>query len=100
MFAPLQGETYAEFSTNEEPADLTTMVMWEGGEIHLRSDATLAMLRSVGGIWKVLGTMGKVFPRFIRDGMYNFIAKRRIGWFGTAQECHLPTPEQRKRILP
>ena len=38
-------------------------------------------------------------PPFIRNGVYNFIAKNRYKWFGKKNICLLPTPELKARFL-
>ncbi len=41
-------------------------------------------------------------PYFLRDWIYNFVARRRYRWFGKQEEenaCFLPRPEWRARFL-
>jgi len=38
-------------------------------------------------------------PKFIRDAVYNLIAKNRYKWFGKKEECWLPTPDLKARFL-
>ena len=45
------------------------------------------------------GGVGLMLPRFIRDAVYEFIAKRRYRWFGKRDQCMVPTPELRSRFL-
>jgi predicted DCC family thiol-disulfide oxidoreductase YuxK len=40
-----------------------------------------------------------IVPKFIRDGIYNFIAKNRYKWFGVREQCMMPTPEVRSRFI-
>ncbi len=40
-----------------------------------------------------------IVPKFIRDGIYNWIAKNRYRWFGKKEVCMVPTPEVRSRFL-
>ena len=57
--------------------DLGTIVVWEGSKRWVRSTAALKILYAVGGIWRGLSVIGTMVPQFIRDGVYNFIARRR-----------------------
>ena len=41
----------------------------------------------------------RIFPKFIRDGVYNLVAKNRYRWFGKKEECWVPTPELKARFL-
>ena len=88
-YAPLQGETYAGLSA-AVPTDLSTMVFLDDHRIWTESGAVLAALRSLGGAWGLVGSVGRFVPPLVRDGMYRFVARRRIGWFGPADACVLP----------
>lgn len=88
-FAPLQGETYSNLDA-EKPNDVSTMVFVDARGLWIESNAVLAGLRAIGGGWRVLAAIGGLVPRFLRDAMYRFVARRRIGWFGPADACSLP----------
>ena len=68
--------------------------------VQIHSDAALAVLRLLGGGWTVLGTLGLIVPRWIRDGAYKAFAKRRFQLFGRVDTCQLWPPAWRTRILP
>lgn len=99
-FAPLQGETYARLPNDDKPDDLSTVALLDGGRLFMRSDAVVRLLGHLGGTWTLLGAMGRVIPRGARDGLYRFIAKRRLRWFGGAEACKLPSRGERERMLP
>lgn len=40
-----------------------------------------------------------IIPRFIRDWVYDYIAKNRYQWFGKKQSCMMPTPELKRKFL-
>jgi predicted DCC family thiol-disulfide oxidoreductase YuxK len=40
-----------------------------------------------------------IVPAFIRNAVYDFIAKNRYKWFGKKDRCMIPTPEMRSRFL-
>ncbi len=40
-----------------------------------------------------------IIPRFIRDWVYDYIAKNRYQWFGKKQSCMVPTPELNRKFL-
>lgn len=40
-----------------------------------------------------------IVPAFIRDGVYDFIARNRYKWFGKKAACMIPTPELKSRFL-
>jgi predicted DCC family thiol-disulfide oxidoreductase YuxK len=68
--------------------------------VQIHSDAALSVLRLLGGGWAMLGVLGHVVPRWIRDGAYKAFAKRRFRWFGRVEACQLWPPDWRARILP
>ena len=104
-FAPLQGPTAARVAERHElPGDLRTIVYVRNfglkrERVHLRSDAVLRVLGDVGGVWSLL-MIFRLVPGFLRDPVYDWVARNRYRWFGKYDECPLPSPEQRARFLP
>ena len=39
-------------------------------------------------------------PRFLRDWLYDRVAKNRYRLFGKKELCLIPAPEERARFLP
>lgn len=97
-YATLQGSTAKELLSPELTADLNTVVLWHRGKILVRSDAVLKCLSELGGLWK-LSIIFRLLPRFLRDGVYNFIARKRYLWFGQRHTCRMPLPGERMRFL-
>ena len=104
-FAPLQGPTAARIAERHDlPQDLRTIVYVRSFGLkrertYLRSDAVLRIFGDVGGAWCLLMTF-RLVPRFLRDPVYDWVARNRYRWFGRYDECPLPSPEQRARFLP
>jgi predicted DCC family thiol-disulfide oxidoreductase YuxK len=42
---------------------------------------------------------GKVLPRFLRDGLYNFISRNRYRIFGRRKSCMIPDPAHKGKFL-
>ncbi|GAB2767342.1 putative DCC family thiol-disulfide oxidoreductase YuxK [Hymenobacter luteus] len=76
-----------------------SVVLLEGGRAYTHSAAALGVLRGLGGLWGVVGTVGQLFPRFLRDAVYRLVARNRYRWFGRQEACWLPTPELKARFL-
>jgi predicted DCC family thiol-disulfide oxidoreductase YuxK len=77
---------------------VNTVFLIEDGFLHRRSDAALRIARRLTFPWPLL--FGLVFiPRFLRDPVYNLIAKNRYRWFGKREKCRVPTPELESRFL-
>jgi predicted DCC family thiol-disulfide oxidoreductase YuxK len=105
-FAPLQGETARGVNDRHPEIDsrLATVVYIRGlggpGEsVHERSDAAVAILRDVGGLWPI-ACAARIIPGIIRDGVYDWIANRRYRWFGKLEACQLPDKGSSERFLP
>src|SRR5262245_42791589 len=99
-FASLQGETARRLLT-APPADPETwsMLYLDEHGLQVQSDALLAVLRRLGGWWRLLA-LGALVPRALRDRFYRVIARNRYGWFGRHAVCRVPTEAERARFLP
>lgn len=64
----------------------------------IKSTALLFVLRDLGGILMLFYPF-IIIPAFIRDFLYDIIAKRRYKLFGRQECCMIPTPEIRQRFL-
>ena len=75
-----------------------SFVLIESGRVYQKSTAALRVLKGLGGVWVLLyGFI--IFPRPIRDYIYDWVARNRYRFFGKKDECMLPTPEIRARFL-
>jgi predicted DCC family thiol-disulfide oxidoreductase YuxK len=75
-----------------------SFVFIEKGKAYKQSTAALKACRHLRGLWPLCYGL-IIVPRFIRDSIYNWIAGNRYKWFGTRQECMIPTPEVKERFL-
>ena len=100
LFATLQGtkgrEILQKFSL---PANyLNSFILADGEKIYTKSTAALRMLKILGRGWNLF-YMFIIIPPFIRDTVYNMIAKYRYKWFGKKDLCMVPGPEVRERFI-
>jgi predicted DCC family thiol-disulfide oxidoreductase YuxK len=99
LFASLQS-SYGQnlLKQLDLPTDtFNSFILFEDGKVITRSTATLKMFSKL----KCWGWV-KIFwivPKFIRDAVYNLIAKNRYKWFGKKEECWVPTAELKSRFL-
>jgi predicted DCC family thiol-disulfide oxidoreductase YuxK len=58
--------------------DLTdkTVILLDDGKIYIKSAAIIKALQNKGGWWKISGLL-RIIPAFIRDSIYDFIARNR-----------------------
>lgn len=78
--------------------DVSTVFLFQDGKMYERSEAALRVARQLGFPWSMLW-VGMIFPKFIRDSVYKWIARNRYRWFGEKETCRLPTPAERARFL-
>jgi predicted DCC family thiol-disulfide oxidoreductase YuxK len=83
---------------NLDKNSLYSIILLKEDKIYQRSDAALLIAKELQGGWSLLYAF-IIFPRFIRDVVYNFIAKNRYRFFGKKDACWLPTPELRSRFI-
>lgn len=99
-FASLQSEFGKKtLQDSQLPVDYTSsLVLLENGKTYVKSDAALRLSKHMSGIWKG-GSVFLVVPKFIRNAVYDLIAKYRYRWFGKLDVCWLPEPRWRERFL-
>jgi predicted DCC family thiol-disulfide oxidoreductase YuxK len=100
LFASLQGEFGQKTlgGLGLTGGDPNSFILLEGENIYTHSTGALRVSLHLGGIWKFLYGL-IIIPRFIRDGVYNFISRNRYRWFGKREECFLPSADTRERFL-
>ncbi len=104
-FAPLQSAAAAALlkargarvPAPDEPLD--TMMVIDGDQVLVRSDAALRIARGLPFPWPMIA-LCRLVPRRWRDAVYRFVAERRYGWFGRSETCLVPTPDVRRRLVP
>jgi predicted DCC family thiol-disulfide oxidoreductase YuxK len=100
LFGSLQGNYGRDILQKYQlPADnFNSFMLLEGTELYTRSTGALRMLKYLGGVWSLLYIF-IIIPKFIRDGVYNLVARNRYKWFGKQNECMVPTPDLKARFL-
>jgi len=100
LFGSLQGNTGQQYLEKFDlpAASFRSFILVEDGKLYTRSTGALRVLKYLGGGWPLLYGL-IIIPRFIRDGMYDWIARNRYKWFGKQESCWLPTPALKARFL-
>ena len=100
VFAALQSATGQELlqQYNLPQVGFDSFVLIQNGKIFLKSTAALQIAKQLNGPIKLLyGFI--IVPAFIRNAVYNIIAKNRYKWFGKKDNCMMPTPALQSRFL-
>jgi predicted DCC family thiol-disulfide oxidoreductase YuxK len=99
-FAALQSDAGQQLlqQFNLPTNQFNSFVYIEGGKLFTESTASLRVVKNLPAPWPVVyGFI--IVPKFIRDGIYKWIAKNRYKWFGKKDQCMIPSPEIRSRFL-
>lgn len=102
LFAPLQGEIGQElinaFNIDTEQTDSIILYDPEMRRIYHKSSAALRVAKSLNFPTNLLSVFF-VIPTFIRNWVYDFIARNRYKWFGRKDSCMIPTPELQAKFI-
>lgn len=93
----------SEFSSNKlikhgTSISMKTIIFLEDGRLYEKSTAVLRIIRKLGGIWSIFYVF-IIVPEFIRDAIYDLIARNRYKWFGKSEQCRIPYPETKNRFI-
>ena len=99
-FAALQseiGQKYiSEFNIN--PKETDSIVLIDDGKCFVKSTAALHITKFLPGAYPLLfGFI--IVPKFIRNWVYDYIAKNRYKWYGKKDNCMIPTKEIKGKFL-
>lgn len=99
-FAPLQEKQGALLLKTHtiDIQKLDSIVLIENGNVYTKSSAALRIARKMSNLWPLFFVL-LIIPSFIRDGVYDFIAKNRYKWFGKKEQCMIPTLGLKEKFL-
>ena len=99
-FAPLQEKQGALLLKTHaiDIQKLDSIVLIENEKVYVKSSAALRIARKMSNLWPLFFVL-LIIPSFIRDGVYDFIAKNRYKWFGKKEQCMIPTLGLKEKFL-
>ncbi len=97
-FASLQSTT-ANSLLSKQDLGLTTLIIYENGEIYRKSNGALRVCFALGGGWTILSMLFSMFPLFLRDNVYDFVARNRYQFFGKYESCRIPSVQEKAHFL-
>lgn len=92
-FASIQGD-YGQKILEQfhlPPNSLNSFILLKDHQIYTHSTGALMVARQLSGAWPLLYAF-IIIPAFIRNAVYQFIAKNRYKWFGKKESCVIPSP--------
>lgn len=98
-FAALQSSVGIELRRRHGlPPSLDSIVLVADGNVYERSTAAVRIAGQLRFPARLLSVF-RVVPRFIRDPVYDWVARNRYRWFGRRDVCSLPPEGLRERFL-
>ena len=99
-FAALQSEIgqtlLSKFKIDTSKVD--SIILIDGEKCYVKSSAALRISKHLSSGYPLLyGFL--ILPKFIRDAVYDYIARNRYKWFGKKESCMIPTPELKEKFL-
>ncbi|TVP44749.1 MAG: DUF393 domain-containing protein [Mongoliibacter sp.] len=77
---------------------LDSIILIRGDQIFYKSRAALEIAKNLSGLWPVTYAF-IIIPAFVRDPIYDWIARNRYKWFGKRETCRFPSEEERAKFL-
>lgn len=100
FFAPLQSgagqKLLEQYGLSKD--ELESFVLIDKERVYRKSSAALRVMNKLPWYWKIFQIFW-IIPGFIRNFIYDLIARNRYKWFGKKDSCMIPTPEQRAKFL-
>ncbi len=101
LFTPYNSEKAKELLDRYNiPSTYRESFILSDDEKHFeKSGAVIEILRRLGSYWKILGLMSIVIPRFLRDMIYDIVARNRYKISERYNTCIIPTPDMISRFV-
>ncbi len=100
QFAALQSEAGEALTTKFgiDTQKVDSIILIDNGTYYAKSTAALRVSKYLSGAYPLLyGFM--IIPKFVRDWVYDYIAKNRYKLFGKKESCMIPTKELKAKFL-
>jgi len=101
-FASLQSDFAKDFLATRIPAadsSLGTIIYHDSnGNLHQRSGAVLRLTALMKFPYPLLYFF-LIVPPFIRNAIYNWVAKNRYKWYGKRDQCMIPDQKLKARFI-
>lgn len=100
-FASLQSEIGVKILKHIgiDPKYTDSIILYEPSvAYHYKSSAAIEIANSLGGVFNLM-TIFKIVPNFLRNPVYDYVAKNRYKWYGKLDECPMPDPSLNHKFL-
>lgn len=99
-FAPLQSDLGKALikKHNIDSTQVDSIILVDQEKAYIKSSAALRIARHLSGAYSLLSIF-LIFPAFLRNVVYDYIARNRYKWYGKKDSCMIPTPELKAKFL-
>lgn len=99
-FAALQSDIGVRLQKelNIDHENIESFILIDGNAYYKKSTAALKVAGMLGFPYNLLYPL-LLIPPFIRNIVYDIVAKYRYKWFGKKSTCRVPTPKERNKFL-
>lgn len=99
-FAALQSDLGKEYTSkfNIDTSQTDSILLIDQDKIYLKSTAAIYIAKSLSGAYPLLFSL-MIVPNFIRNWVYDFVARNRYKWYGKREVCMVPTPKLKNKFL-
>lgn len=102
LFAPLQSEIGIElirqFNIDTNKTDSILLYNPKSKSLKHKSSAAIHIAKHLGLPSNLL-IVFLIIPKFVRNWVYDYIAKNRYKWYGKKEACMIPTPELKNKFI-
>lgn len=100
QFASLQSEIGTRLLQQHaiNTKEIDSLVLIDNETVFVKSAAALRLTKHLKGLYPALIIL-LVVPAFIRDVVYDYVARNRYKWFGKTDSCMVPSPKFKNRFL-
>ena len=100
-FIPIQSELgekiikYIGIDTSKTDS----IILYEPGHpYYYKAEAAIKIAKNLGGIFSVLGIFS-IFPKWLSNRVYDYVARNRYKWYGKKDACMIPTLKLKAKFL-
>lgn len=87
VFVPGESDWGQDLLAENGITDFDSIVVLTTTSVLTEGDAVLALAGLLPLRWRVIANLARIVPRSLRNSLYRWVARNRIGWFGRKEQC-------------
>lgn len=99
-FSSLQSDIgqYVLNKSEMDSKELNSLLIVRNGRVYKSSRGVLEIVVRMRRLWPLLYIF-IIVPFFLRDPIYNYVARNRYKWYGKRDTCRIATQAEKNRFL-